>query len=1676
VQSAPIPYNENERLAALRSYAVLDRPADRAFQDLVNLLAEICAAPMAALTLVEADRTWSLASSGVESRDGRRAVSICSHAILGSEPLIIADLKDDARFRDYPLVGATPPVRFYAGAPLVDEAGFALGTLCVMDHQPRELTTIQNQTLLTLRDQAMRLLALQRMVTKEGLAETTDYRRSLDSEQRRIAALDRLSAVMADPVLTDEMTAIAGNVTDKIGSAFLEALVANLNRALATDYAVIAELRDGSKPVLRTLAIDTPQGRGEEVSYSLAESACGDVIRIGATQVFPSQVINKFPNSPILRELKAESYAGTPLKDSKCESIGVLAVVGQRPFADVDKTRALLEIFADRAAAELERLQHDAARQIYEQIVSASGDMLAFVDRNCTFRAANRHYAATLGTEPEAIVGKTMPEVFGNAPISDSIEEHAQNCLRGEEQTYASWRDVPGVGPRFIEVHYTPFRGRNEEVEGFVISGRDITARHQAESSLQLSEARFRSAFAHAPIGMALVDAANTFVQVNDSLCGILGYERDELMERRSLDLIDRKHRAIHQQWHAALFAKQASRQHGEERYIHKDGRTVWIDCSATPVVDEHGEVVHLVVQFQDVSARKRDIVEQQLEKEILELIAVGKPLTEVLEVIAHGAEILFPGGIFSILLLNQETQRLYHGAAPSLPQDYVKAIDGLRIGAQVGSYGRAVSSNETVIVTDISTDPLWSEFRQLAGRFDLRACWSLPVPSSDGQPVGAFAVYYRETKEPITAELDFLANISYLAGIAIERHQRQEQLGRYEQIVSTAPDLMSIVSRDYRYLAVSESHKDRYGKETKELVGQSLADLTGRNNFERFQKPLLDRAFAGERVHEQLWTTWTAIGPGWMDVSVHPYYLPDATIGGAVVIARDITALKVTEQALRLSEQRFRGAFNNAPIGMALIEPDRVIGQINREFARMLGYSRPELAERSFDGLTYPHDRQLALQVHRRLFSGTIDRASIEHRWISKDGETLWSHVVMTPVRDGSGTVNYAIAQIEDISEAKRQALWQATESDILARIAKRAPLRQTIEVLSLGAEALFVGGKALVTTLDARSNKLEVLAGPNMPDACIAAFNGLKVGRNSASCGHAAYIDDTVVVADTSTDPLWSDYRQLAYESRIAACWSTPIHASTGRVLGTFALSFSKPSAPRKGELETLGRLARLAGIAMEQSWREEELRRFQHIVSSSRSYLAFVDTEYRFLSVNQQLINAWHATTDSVVGRHVSEFLRAEDWRFLQQFAETALRGEETETTGWIKLSDEVRFFQMFHIPYRTKQGQIVGYVCEARDITELRRAHESRRLYEQIVETASDLTVFTDRDGRYLAVNQAWLDVMGRTREQVIGRTLRDLLGENALEFQQEIRPYFERCINAGESVHYQNDFTIPSRGHRYFDVHLDPFYDDNGDITGVVAAIRDITEAKAYEKQIKELEHRQAESEKIVATGRMAARVAHEINNPLAGIKNAFRLLQCGISADHSYYHYLELIDKELERIARIIREMYELYRPEQEQPVPIDLDELIHDVLVMAAPRQHEKSVDVESRPQHGSQRFVLPADRVRQVLFNLLLNAIHAATPRTNVLVYTETLGNRLRIGVRNQGVPIAKTVRDRIFEPFFTTRRDDGSEKGLGLGLSVCKGIMDSLGGSINFKSDDDGTDFWFELPTDLLGDDIQ
>jgi PAS domain S-box-containing protein len=408
--------------------------------------------------------------------------------------------------------------------------------------------------------------------------------------------------------------------------------------------------------------------------------------------------------------------------------------------------------------------------------------------------------AAIVDSSLDAIIGKTLDgritswnaaaeKMYGYAAhevIGRSIDVIVPTDRRAElRAVYAQLRQgeriesfeterVTKDGQRLaIAISLSPIRNPAGVVVGVSVIARDITERLRAEKELEQSQRELVDFVENSVVGLHWVGPDGTVLWANQAELDLLGYSSEEYIghhiaefhadQDAIADILDR-----------LLRHEQLTNYEAQLRC--KDGsiRSVFISSN---VYTEDGKFVHTRCFTSDNTERKQVEILIAGQKRALEQIAQGAPLEAVLETLARTYEQRSRrGALASVLLLDGDGLRLRHGAAPSLPESYNRAIDGLAIGPAVGSCGTAAHRREPVMVSDITTDPLWADFRDLALQHGLRACWSTPILARNDELLGTYAIYYREPRTPSAQALQAIGVLSQTAAIAIEAKRAYRQ------------------------------------------------------------------------------------------------------------------------------------------------------------------------------------------------------------------------------------------------------------------------------------------------------------------------------------------------------------------------------------------------------------------------------------------------------------------------------------------------------------------------------------------------------------------------------------------------------------------------------------------------------------------------------------------------------------------------------------------------------------------------------------------------------------------------------------------------------------------------------------------------------------------------------------
>lgn len=437
------------------------------------------------------------------------------------------------------------------------------------------------------------------------------------------------------------------------------------------------------------------------------------------------------------------------------------------------------------------------------------------------------------------------------------------------------------------------------------------------------------------------------------------------------------------------------------------------------------------------------------------------------------------------------------------------------------------------------------------------------------------------------------------------------------------------------------------------------------------------------------------------------------------------------------------------------------------------------------------------------------------------------------------------------------------------------------------------------------------------------------------------------------------------------------------------------------------------------------------------------------------------------DQFLGRRVEEVMPAALAEATRHSIQRTLRGERHVVHEYpLDLAGKVRHFEARYAV--SGPEEVLGIV---RDITSRRQAEaallESRERLRAIIDSSNGLIWVKDLAGRFLVVNHYLETTLGRSQEQVIGRTAFDLFPHNLAELYTRND---RQVLAAGQLLEFEETVLLPD-GVRTFLAVKFPLRDPAGQLCGLSAICTDITDRKLLESRLRQ-------QQRLESLGTLAGGVAHEINNPINGVMNYAQLLQERLPAGHPLQEFAREILREAGRVATIVRNLLTFARHDKQSHSPAHLRDILEGTLSLIRSIIKRDQITLTVDVPDELPMLKCRSQQLQQVLMNLLTNgrdALNAKYPGYHdnkiLSIHARPVDKAgqpwLRLTVEDHGTGIASAVRERMFEPFYTTK---DRTQGTGLGLSISLGIVQEHHGELLVESEPGHyTRFHVDLPVD-------
>jgi PAS domain S-box-containing protein len=707
---------------------------------------------------------------------------------------------------------------------------------------------------------------------------------------------------------------------------------------------------------------------------------------------------------------------------------------------------------------------------------------------------------------------------------------------------------------------------------------------------------------------------------------------------------------------------------------------------------------------------------------------------------------------------------------------------------------------------------------------------------------------------------------------------------------------------------------------------------------------------------------------------------------------------------ARKQAEELYTTLANSSPISVYILQ-DRKFVFTNPKFQNDTGYTDKELLDIEPALTVYPEDRERYRQNSIEMLRGQ-SLQPYEYRYITKTGKIGW-----------------ALERVISITYNGKQAIL-GTTMDITER--KQA--------------------EELYTTL-----------ADNSPIGVYIYQGGRFVYTNPAFKKATSYTDDDLVGKDSP----WLVYHEDREITRKNA-----IEILKGKRIQPYEFRYTTKTGETRWALERVssityeGKRATL-GNFMDITERKQAEQLYYNLAESSPVGVYIVQ-DRKFVFANPAFYEATGYASDDLLGRDPAIIIHPKDRESVRLNAIDMLKGKRTQPYEFrfITKSGETRWAleRASSITYDGGQATLGNFL----DMTELKQAmraqQESEEKLRLMFQAVTDGIVITDMNGDILDVNERMLQMFGlQSRDDAVGKSAfgfivprhRDLARKNSLStLKQGATKEIEYTLLKGDGDEFPGEASVS------------PLKDASGRSLGFIIVVRDITERRRMQEQL-------VLTDRLASIGELAAGIAHELNNPLAGVIGLSQLLlEKTIPVD--IQDDLKIICSEAQRASHVVKNLLMFARKHSIVKAPVDVTEVLDKVLVLRAYEQKVNNIEVIK--QFAPDLPKIPADyfQLQQVFLNIIINAEYFMTEahhRGKLIINAERIDDFVRISFADDGPGITRENIAHLFDPFFTTKEVG---KGTGLGLSICHGIVISHGGRIYAQSEfGKGATFTIELP---------
>ena len=1250
-------------------------------------------------------------------------------------------------------------------------------------------------------------------------------------------------------------------------------------------------------------------------------------------------------------------------------------------------------------------------------------------DREGTILSWNPAAECIYGYSQQEAVGASCSDLLMTPEIRQEIQQTIDAVFMGQSLQHQLWHDRNKngeVGWRLVNLF--PVLNAEGKIAYGVSMNVDVTAQKTAEEQLVVEHRLLHALIESSSDPIFAKDREGTYILVNQATANTIGLTAEEILGRKDTELFPQE------------FAQS----------LHEHDQFVLTDTESL-TVEEDIPVAGQIRTFSSTKSRLNDGVGATIG-----IVGVSHDITDLKQAQHH-------------LLL---TELVFNAS-----QDHLSIVDREYRYRRVNPIYEHVHGKTSAELVGMSVaDLLGKEVFAAQVKPLLDRCFN-------GEPIhyeswftfqGAQPHFMSVSYLPLTNPRGFIEEIVVISRDLTDRKQAEEAVEANEQRLRTILDSMinfvGIGTPDGIVLDCNQAPLLLAGLGREEVIGKPFVDTYWLNYSPAIQervRQIIRQVAKGETIREDI---RARMGEDTY-ITIDACYVPvkDAT-GRVVQIVHsgiDVTARRAAEFALKESQQKLQAILDHSPNLIFMKDKEGRYLHVNKHFEHVSRLPEASVIGHNDQDL-FPPSQATQFQTHDRMVLQGNTALEFEETALHHDGVHT-NLVHKFPLHDATGAI-YAIGGIAtDITARKRtedalrtsEARFRKYFESGLVGMAITSLNKQFVEVNDRMCQILGYSREELrgVTWAD--------LTHPEDLPESQAFFQKLLEGtiqtyslenrfvRKDRSTIYTNLYVNAVRGADGKVEYFTSMIQDLTQQKEAEAAT---------RAAEQLALAAMNALSAHICVLNEQGTI-----LMVNDSWKS--------LVLANGGDPALVGVGANYFSFMPRMAGGGIPDTAQMLF-HLLEVLDGERKEFSYEYSCAA-----PISLRWFSCRIS-----------RFEGTDPLRVVVAHQDITEQKQTEQQLREAEMfttsIVENLPNMIFVKDaKDLRFVRVNKAGETLLGYDREDLLGKTDFDFFPNNEANFfisqDRKILNSREYLDISEEPIHTKNS------GIRILHTKKLPICDSSGTPRFLLGISEDITERKIMEDQIRqhateleaeverrasriqELEQRRMQVEKLAALSQVAAGVAHEINNPLASIAQSLALLTRAIPPEHPKYKYIPKMQECIDRMTRITRQLYNLYRPSGSPNDPVDVERVLKSALDIMQPVANKKGLRLtaalSSDPLH-TLAGIAPSDLL-QVFCNILQNAVDASSPSSDILTSSKRDDSMMTISITDHGIGIPPEILPRIFDPFFTTKY--GQEgAGLGLGLAVSKHLIDSMGGSIHCSTlEEGGTTFSIIIPASPL-----